>query len=84
MSQETTKGLTDQPTPAMQLHRRRNSCHPPVTLVTLQKGCKRPVHRHSVTLSPYIEKFIVYNNNDTGLRGFEEQETMKPCIVIIS
>ena len=28
------------------------TCHPPVTLVTLKKGCKRPVYRHSVTLTP--------------------------------
>ena len=33
-----------------------HSCHPPVTLVTLEKGCRRPVHRHSVTLTPFIAK----------------------------
>ena len=37
------------------------ACHPSVTLVTLQKGCKCPVYRHSVTLSPYIEKILVWD-----------------------
>ena len=32
------------------------TCHPPVTLVTLKKGCRRPVHRRSVTLSPFLLK----------------------------
>ena len=32
------------------------SCHPPVTLVTLEKGCKRCVYRRSVTLSPLNAK----------------------------
>ena len=40
---------------------RHDSCHPSVTLVTLEKGCKRPVYRHSVTLSPFFEKILVYN-----------------------
>ena len=36
--------------------KRSTSCHPPVTLVTLKKGCRRPVHRRSVTLSPFLLK----------------------------
>ena len=32
------------------------TCHPSVTLVTLQKGCRRPVHRRSVTLTPFFLK----------------------------
>ena len=34
----------------------RRSCHPSVTPDALEKGCKRPVHRRSVTLSPYDKK----------------------------
>jgi len=32
------------------------SCHPSVTPDSLEKGCKRPVHRRSVTLSPLNKK----------------------------
>ena len=32
------------------------ACHPSVTLVTHEKGCKRPVHRRFVTLSPFFTK----------------------------
>ena len=35
------------------------TCHPSVTLVTLWKGCKRPVYRHSDTLSPFSVKILV-------------------------
>ena len=35
-----------------------HSCHPPVTLVTLKKGCRCPVYRHSVTLTPYFSKIL--------------------------
>jgi len=35
------------------------ACHPPVTPATLRKGCKRPVHRRSVTLSPFKYFFPV-------------------------
>ena len=47
-----------------------DSCHPPVTLVTLEKGCKRPVYRHSVTLSPLLKKNLVCN--------FVTQKTLVP------
>ena len=30
-----------------------HSCHPSVTPDSLRKGCKRPVHRRSGTLSPF-------------------------------
>ena len=39
---------------------RLDSCHPSVTLVTLQIGCKRPIYRHSVTLSPLKKKIPIY------------------------
>ena len=42
--------------PSLQNLRNLKTCHPPVTLVTLQKGCRRPVHRRSVTLTPYFLK----------------------------
>jgi len=35
------------------------ACHPSVTPATLRKGCKRPVHRRSVTLSPFKYFFPV-------------------------
>jgi hypothetical protein len=35
------------------------SCHPSVTPDALEKGCKRPVHRCSVTLAP-LKKKIPY------------------------
>ena len=38
-----------------------DSCPPSVTPVTLEKGCKRPVYRHSDTLSPLKKKILVYN-----------------------
>lgn len=35
------------------------ACHPSVTPATLRKGCKRPVHQRSVTLSPFKYFFPV-------------------------
>ena len=37
-------------------------CQPCVTRVTLEKGCKRPVHRHCVSVSTYNSK-----NNSLGV-----------------
>ncbi|MBR0047918.1 MAG: hypothetical protein IJP74_01180, partial [Prevotella sp.] len=31
-------------------------CQPCVTRVTLEKGCKRPVHRHCVSVSTFFSK----------------------------